>query len=1637
MTDTTQGGNGVTRMDGVQATPVVSRGGDSTRVVERDVGMGGSDSMMRSMVKPLDHVKMSLPPMEVLNNNNYESWLIDVQVRLSMRDWEDMLTRRDVFPEYQKHAKAILLACTQGSHKRLVQASATVYDAVRELRSRTVGAAGVACKDLTKQLFETLTLEQNESVQQLAERVRELVNKVEAAGGSVDDYMQGIAFMRGIERGNPSLSGFVAFTCGQLGSRITLATAEVAMIPVGAGSNVVGGAFMATAHNGQNGTENVDKLNEAVALLTKEMKGMKKKVNQATRGGGLKVRGRSTMLSMRCYNCQKIGHRASECNAPRLCNVCKKPGHMASECWHAQDGYMSHNNNATYRGNGRRGGLNARGGGRFGGQRGRGDKRGGTARANQAYGYDRGNDFMEEDEGEANMVRGLGSILTSEGNAGQALFSMTQAGIASFSFVLDGGATHHMTPHRTLFRDYREAPGRVKVANNAWVPRAGVGSIEVQTKVNGKTYNKIIPNVWHVPNLGQSLLSTMQLKRQGCWHISGRKGDTTEFIFDKNNELWLVCPEYKGLNVPEMGIVVAKKMDRKGEVSVSERTQDSMCKRDTKEEVKSNDAHVAFMEKDVVNPEAIANYANANHASDKENPKLWHQRLGHVSMDNLCKLVKGGLVKGVNVPPRQFTTMKPCHCEVCVMAKHRRAPFKLRSDRVDEPLHTLHSDMNGPYPVASIGGGKYVLTCLDECTEYSATMILKSKAEASKALQTQILQWEKQTGKAVKRLYTDRGSEYLKHHMKQFCDSKGIVHEKSVPYTPQENGKAERLNETLNDIVRAMLIQYNLYAPLWSYAMVYATLIKNCTLASRLNITPYQAMWGKVPDVSSFRTFGCKVYARIPEQKRKKLDWKSMLGVYLGPELQGSGCKVLVYDPSRSGANKYMVHVVRDVVTYESLKDTVGVQDYTNLYWGGKIPYPTPVELAQEHEEEPMTGQLEPIDPLTLPLLMMRSRDRAKQVGANLHDETRNIGALEPNQHEKEPSAKEPRTMEGDNIIKETGKIHEMREAPKEGALQRENGGGTNAIKRVGVAFNARDAKKPRREREGLVMDLMHTFGVDDKYHGPIPVLHDADKYECPKSIKQCMASPFAKYWAEAIVEEWLSLVNLDTWEIVERERHMKVIPCHWVFVVKTDANGRPERFKARLVAGGNHQEAGVDFEETYAPVSKLATLRVLLSVAAQREWKVHQIDIKTAFLNGEVDTDIYMMQPPGFVDNTSFVCKLKKCLYGLKQSPRQWYKTLSSLLEELGFESVPADTSFWVRKHKGPAIVYLTTVVDDMLVTSCDEHVTLAIISNILDVFKGTTGGIAHHYDGMKITWLLKEKAVVLSQPKHIEAMLDRFKHLASEWYPMKLPMKEGLKLHKNGTSDIVDSDPLDVQKYPYRGLVGSLNYVACTTRPDVAFTVNQLAKYSHAPTQAHWDVAINCLRYLVGTKYWGLRLGSDGGQNHEFLKRVVTGPLEASAYADSNHATGIDDKKSVSGYVLQVYGGPVTWASRTQKLTSTSSTESEYRALSDCAKDVLWLNKIIEQFGITPRPFVVLGDSKGAIDSIRNYSATRHTKHIEIHHDFLKERYALGQLNFVHIPGEVNPADIFTKALGRLKFERFRSSLGMVNCEGEVTHE
>jgi hypothetical protein len=264
-----------------------------------------------------------------------------------------------------------------------------------------------------------------------------------------------------------------------------------------------------------------------------------------------------------------------------------------------------------------------------------------------------------------------------------------------------------------------------------------------------------------------------------------------------------------------------------------------------------------------------------------------------------------------------------------------------------------------PIPRSIIRRGAYVVTLVDEHSGKADVTVVKSKDVVPDELRRMILHWENITGKKVKFLFSDRGGEYVGLALKAWCAAKGIKHIYSAPRTPEQNGIAERLNQTLNNIVRALLFQYKLYMPLWGHAIVYACMLYNVRLHKHLKMTHEEAFSGKIPDLSNFRTFGCLVYARVADSARKKLDPKSQQGIFLGPEPDGPGYKVLTYN-EKLKRNKYQVCIFRDIVTFETLKAVCGVQDESQLFWGGGVDLPEPQEVDDGPPElEPLTGEPE------------------------------------------------------------------------------------------------------------------------------------------------------------------------------------------------------------------------------------------------------------------------------------------------------------------------------------------------------------------------------------------------------------------------------------------------------------------------------------------------------------------------------------------------------------------------------------------------------------------------------------------------------------------------------------------------------
>jgi hypothetical protein len=524
-------------------------------------------------------------------------------------------------------------------------------------------------------------------------------------------------------------------------------------------------------------------------------------------------------------------------------------------------------------------------------------------------------------------------------------------------------------------------------------------------------------------------------------------------------------------------------------------------------------------------------------------------------------------------------------------------------------------------------------------------------------------------------------------------------------------------------------------------------------------------------------------------------------------------------------------------------------------------------------------------------------------------------------------------------------------------------------------------------------------FAFDPRFYPRALAVLDVNKYDVPNTYEEAMANAQVMRWREALDEEYNSLLENDTWELVDREPGMKVIPSKWVFKIKEDAQGNPVRFKCRLVAGGHRQVHGIDFDEVFAPVSKHTTMRCFLSIASHNAWKVFQMDIKTAFLHGEIDVEVFMKQPSGYEVGDK-VCKLTKCLYGLKQAPRAWHAKLTNHLREIGFSPSMADPSFWVKREGNP--VYLIMVVDDILITSSDEANTRKSIDRILGKFPGNVGD-ANYYIGIKLTW--GEKCVTLTQETKIRELVAKYGQENAT--PLSLPMAPGVKLVKEG--DVLNGE----SHARYQSLVGALLYLSITTRPDISQTVSKLAKYMAYPTQEHWKHAIYLLRYLHGTASLGLRLGH--GETLE-------------AYCDSDYASDLDKRRSTTGYCYILYGGAISWQSKHQRTIALSTTEAEYQSASGAAKEGLWLRYLLPEYGIECTPLIIKSDSQGAIASLKNPMFSQRTKHIDVIHHFVREKVADGILNFEFCPGAENVADVLTKPLPGPKFRFCCMGLGLI---------
>eukprot|EP00731_Ephydatia_muelleri_P012155 Em0006g1049a len=732
---------------------------------------------------------------------------------------------------------------------------------------------------------------------------------------------------------------------------------------------------------------------------------------------------------------------------------------------------------------------------------------------------------------------------------------------------------------------------------------------------------------------------------------------------------------------------------------------------------------------------------------------------------------------------------------------------------------------------------------------------------------------------------SDNGGEYISKEFEKFLLDKGIHHELSAPYSPAQNGVAERINRTLMESARTMMAQAGLSDKYWAEAVVTGTFLRNRVPARSFKekTTPFEKWYEKKPDLSHLRVFGCMAYAYIPDTNRKdKLSKKAEKLRFIGYSLQTKAYRLINDDTGK-------IIVRRDVIfnesdfQYDSTTGTVGAEGITFKRDEVVIQeIPKEVEWPEQVQEEV---------------------------------------ELEQEQQEQE---------------------------------------------------DAEQSRYPRRMRIAPTR-----YGIDE-YVGTVLMT----QLEEPQSITEALESDLSEQWREAADSEYQSLMQNETWERVELPKGRKPVGCKWVFKAKRGSDGKVQRFKARLVAKGFTQKHGIDYDETFSPVVRFTSVRTILAFAVQNGMMVHQMDVVTAFLNGTLEEEIYMEQPPGYIKKGEehLVCKLKKSIYGL-------------MLEQV--------------RTEGTETTIIAVYVDDLIIIAKNPETMERIKGSLTERFKMKDLGKLHYCLGINIEYDENKRCLWMHQRPYIQSLLERYQ--LSEAKSSCTPADINVKLVKDdGAAKLADS-------VCYQSMVGSLLYAAIATRPDIAQAVGAVSKFNSCPTETHLTGVKRILRYLKGTINLGLN----------FEK---TADSSIIGFSDADWAGDLDNRHSTSGNLFVMSGGTISWLSKKQPVVALSTTEAEYVALGAATQEVVWLRRLLSDIKASPKmPTIISEDNQGTIAIARNPVYHARTKHIDIKYHYVREALMDGVIDLVYCPTQQMTADILTKPLSRDQFETLRHEMGL----------
>jgi hypothetical protein len=799
---------------------------------------------------------------------------------------------------------------------------------------------------------------------------------------------------------------------------------------------------------------------------------------------------------------------------------------------------------------------------------------------------------------------------------------------------------------------------------------------------------------------------------------------------------------------------------------------------------------------------------------------------------------------------------------------------------------------------------------------------------------------------------------------------------------------------------RSIAAESNLPTYLWSEAVSMANfLINRSPTRSNFGVPPETTFTGKPLDLSKLKIFGCIAYIHVPDEDRKKMDSKTIKGMFVGYDMESKAYRI--YDPLRR-----KVIISRDVVFDES---KVGFHHLTTPQPNNSPSLTTIISLNNCNSAPSPTTSIN-LDFLDSPTQSRTPSSSDGITGDHTNDDTHQTITRSTTSAATSPShdrshtwdqgrapqispTRLPHIPDPDRAISipcDLGVNHDTSQPMSTSTPMTDTTASTSTTEQ-----SSHSGKRyPTRTRApSSRLKNFWTLAVSEESE--------------PSSYQEAIANPG---WQAAIQSEVNSILKNETWEVIDRPTNRSPITSKWLFKIKKCGDNMKQ--KARIVARGFQQREGVDYQDIFAPVVRWSTIRTIVALAAKNNWPIHQLDVCTAFLNGTLNEDVVMEIPEGFpyAGNPLKACRVKRALYGLKQSPKAWYSRIDAWLISQGLTRSEYDPNLYFSTRNGKR-TFILLYVDDLLITGDDSERIANLKDALKREFEMTDLGAANVYLGAEIRRCAR--GILLTQTSYIHKLLAKYG--LTNCNPSQLPMDPNLTLQRQMNSEAVDTEL-------YRSMVGSLIYVT-NTRPDICYAVSTVARYMDSPQTPHLQAAKRILRYLQGTADFGLFFSSDNSEQFH-------------TYTDADWGRDIDTRRSTSGILHKLGTASIFWTSKLQPTVSLSSTEAEYRVLTDASKDIIYFRKLLEEIGINiDQPTNILTDNQSSIKLVDNPVMHTRTKHIGIQAHFIREAAQAGHVQVTFTPTALQQADFLTKPLNFNKFCINRDSVGVLSLSTHLT--